>query len=94
MDPKQYYPEFLKVALSRQPCERLIVSPRRQILIEGPLLMFDSGKPIEMFVILFDDLLVVTRKKKALHKKVGNCYKNCPRGFGHKCRPIMVNESE
>ena len=71
MDPKQYYPEFLKVALSRQPCERLIVSPRRQILIEGPLLMFDSGKPIEMFVILFDDLLVVTRKKKALHKKVG-----------------------
>ena len=32
--------------------------------------MFDSGKPIEMFVILFDDLLVVTRKKKALHKKV------------------------
>ena len=70
MDPKQYYPEFLKVALSRQPCERLIVSPRRQILIEGPLLMFDSGKPIEMFVILFDDLLVVTRKKKALHKKV------------------------
>ena len=70
MDPKQYYPEFLKVALSRQPCERLIVSPRRQILIEGPLLMFDSGKPTEMFVILFDDLLVITRKKKSLHKKV------------------------
>lgn len=28
IDPKQYYPEFLKSALSRQPCERLIVSPR------------------------------------------------------------------
>ena len=81
MDPKQYYPEFLKVALSRQPCERLIVSPRRQILIEGPLMMFDAGKPAEMFVILFDDLLIITRKKKALHKKVRshlqlNCHKN------------------
>jgi hypothetical protein len=66
----QYYPEFLKSALSRQPCERLIVSPRRQILIEGPLLLLDSGKPTEMFVILFDDLLIIARKKKALSKKV------------------------
>ena len=57
--------------------------------------MFDSGKPIEMFVILFDDLLVVTRKKKALHKKVSIVIKNVhyPRGFAHKW-PIMVNESE
>jgi hypothetical protein len=60
----------LKSALSRQPCERLIVSPRRQILIEGPLLLLDSGKPTEMFVILFDDLLIIARKKKALSKKV------------------------
>ena len=66
----QYYPEFLKSALSRQPCERLIVSPRRQILIEGPLLLLDAGKPTEMFVILFDDLLIIARKKKALSKKV------------------------
>jgi len=93
IDPKQYYPEFLKSALSRQPCERLIVSPRymkkkiltkqsshsddfifcrRQILIEGQLLLLDSGKPTEMFVILFDDLLLICRKKKALSKKVNN----------------------
>ena len=26
---KQFYPEFLKIALAKQPCERLIVSPRR-----------------------------------------------------------------
>ena len=70
MDPKQFYPEFLKAPLSRQPCERLIVSPRRQILIEGPLMMFDVGKLTEMFVILFDDMLLITRKKKALSKKV------------------------
>ena len=29
MEPKQFYPEFLKTALMKQPCERLIVSPRR-----------------------------------------------------------------
>ena len=70
MDSKQYFPEFLKSALSRQPCERLIVSPRRQILKEGPLHLLDSGKPTEMYLILFDDLLLVTRRKKALSKKV------------------------
>ena len=70
MDGKQYFPEFLKSALSRQPCERLIVSPRRQILQEGPLHLLDSGKPTEMYLILFDDLLIVTRRKKALSKKV------------------------
>ena len=59
-----------KAALSKQPCERLIVSPRRQILMEGPLTLLDSSKPSEMYLILFDDLLIVTRKKKALSKKV------------------------
>ncbi len=39
---KQYVPDFLKTALSRQPCERLIVSPRRQILLEGPLMVRKS----------------------------------------------------
>lgn len=38
--------------------------------MEGPLQLLDSGKPIEMFVILFDDMLLITRRKKALSKKV------------------------
>ena len=59
-----------KAALSKQPCERLIVSPRRQILMEGPLTLLDSGKPSEMYLVLFDDLLIITRRKKALSKKV------------------------
>ena len=42
----------------------------RQILMEGPLQLLDSGKPTEMFVILFDDMLLITRRKKALSKKV------------------------
>jgi hypothetical protein len=42
----------------------------RQILMEGPLQLLDSGKAPEMFVILFDDMLLITRKKKSLTKKV------------------------
>ncbi|RWS31588.1 pleckstriny domain-containing family G member 7-like protein [Leptotrombidium deliense] len=69
LDPKVFIPEFLKGPLSKQPCERLIVSPRRQIIIEGPLHILDSGKPVEMYVVLFDDMLIITRRKKGLHKK-------------------------
>merc|ERR1719266_805920 len=78
MDSKQYFPEFLKSALSKQPCERLIVSPRRQILMEGPLQLLDSGKAPEMFVILFDDMLLITRKKKGLSKKKSSSTENWP----------------
>jgi len=70
LDPKQFVPEFLRPALGRQPCERLIVSPRRQILLEGKLQLMDSGKPQEVYLILFDDLFLLTRRKKALSKKV------------------------
>ncbi len=42
----------------------------RQIMMEGLLQMSESGKPVEMFVILFDDMLLISRRKKALSKKV------------------------
>lgn len=64
--PKQ----FLREVLSKQPCEKLIVSPRRQIVHEGTLSNFDSGKACDMHVILFDDMLLFTRRKKALTKRV------------------------
>ncbi|GIX76265.1 putative regulation of rho protein signal transduction [Caerostris extrusa] len=49
LDPKAFIPDFLKQPLAKQPCERLIVSPRRQIVLEGPLHLLDSGKPSEAF---------------------------------------------
>jgi len=70
MEPKTVVPEFLKIPLAKQPCERLIVSPRRQIVLEGPLTLLDTGRPSDMHVILFDDMLLITRKKKGLGKKV------------------------
>lgn len=38
-------------------------------MLEGPLYVLDSGKCIEMYVFLFDDLLLITRRKKGLGKK-------------------------
>ena len=32
--------------------------------------LLDTGKPQEMWLILFDDLLLIARRKKALSKKV------------------------
>uniref|UniRef100_A0A6B0VFJ4 Putative regulation of rho protein signal transduction n=2 Tax=Ixodes ricinus TaxID=34613 RepID=A0A6B0VFJ4_IXORI len=69
LDPKAFIPEFLKTPLAKQPCERLIVSPRRQIIYEGALQLLDSGKPSEVYVVLFDDMILITRRKKGLHKK-------------------------
>ncbi|XP_076358541.1 uncharacterized protein LOC143251073 [Tachypleus tridentatus] len=84
LDPKAFIPEFLKAPLSKQPCERLIVSPKRQIVLEGPLQLLDSGKPTEMYVVLFDDMLLITRRKKGLHKKKSSITENwassCSRG--------------
>lgn len=70
MEPKIFVPEFLKSFVSKQPCERLIASPRRQVILEGSLTIMDSGKPVEMYVFLFDDLILITRRKKSLGKKV------------------------
>ncbi|GFR09733.1 putative regulation of rho protein signal transduction, partial [Trichonephila clavata] len=67
---------FLKQPLAKQPCERLIVSPRRQIVLEGALQLLDSGKPSEAFVLLFDDMLLITRRKKGLHKKKSSITEN------------------
>ncbi|KAG8199009.1 hypothetical protein JTE90_001806 [Oedothorax gibbosus] len=76
LDPKAFIPDFLKTPLAKQPCERLIVSPRRQIVLEGALQLLDSGKPSEAFVLLFDDMLLITRRKKGLHKKKSSITEN------------------
>ncbi|XP_055343284.1 pleckstrin homology domain-containing family G member 7-like isoform X2 [Paramacrobiotus metropolitanus] len=68
-DPKIYVPEVLKQHLAKQPCEDLILSPRRIIVQEGPLFMIENGKPVEMQVFLFDDMLLLTKKRKGLVKK-------------------------
>lgn len=70
LESKLFYPEVLKSYLSKQPCEKIIVCPRRQVVLEGPLLLIDFGKLIEMYVFLFNDMLLITRRKKIFNKKV------------------------
>ncbi|KPM09865.1 RhoGEF-like protein [Sarcoptes scabiei] len=69
LESKLFYPEVLKSYLSKQPCEKIIVCPRRQVVLEGPLLLIDFGKLIEMYVFLFNDMLLITRRKKIFNKK-------------------------
>jgi hypothetical protein len=84
MEPKLYVPEFLKEVLSKQPCEKLIVSPKRQIVHEGTLSNLDlGGKPSDMHVILFDDMLLMTRRKKGLTKKSSTVCKTNSGGGQH-----------
>ncbi|KAH8877572.1 Pleckstrin homology domain-containing family G member 7 [Schistosoma japonicum] len=69
LEPRVFIPEFLRQSLIRQPCERLIANPKRQLLHEGFLTLNDGTKTIEIFAFLFDDFLLVTRIKKPPKKK-------------------------
>ncbi|XP_064606185.1 uncharacterized protein LOC135471069 [Liolophura sinensis] len=69
LDPKTYIPEFLRSTLLRQPCERLLASPKRQLIFEGPLALVESAKNVEMHLFLFDDILLLTKLKKPARKK-------------------------
>ncbi|KAL0267948.1 UNVERIFIED_CONTAM: hypothetical protein PYX00_010071 [Menopon gallinae] len=89
LDPKIFVPDFLKPALQRQPCDRIIVSPRRQIIIEGQLQILDSGKAQEVFVVLFDDMLLITKRKKGLSKKKSTLSEN----WASSCRSSANTES-
>ncbi|XP_064605260.1 pleckstrin homology domain-containing family G member 7-like isoform X2 [Liolophura sinensis] len=64
LDSKAYIPEFLKSTLIKQPCERLLANPKRQLLHEGPLSMIESGKGIDVHLMLFDDILLLAKIKK------------------------------
>lgn len=91
MEPKTVVPEFLKIPLAKQPCERLIVSPRRQIVLEGPLTLLDTGRPSDMHVILFDDMLLITRKKKGLGKKKSSLGENWSTACNRSCLPADLS---
>ncbi|XP_035716277.1 uncharacterized protein LOC110860427 [Folsomia candida] len=91
MEPKTWVPDFLRVALGRQPCDSIIVSPRRQIIYEGLLQLWDTGKSSECYVILFDDMLLITRRKKGLSKKKSSLTENWQSACG-KSGPVVGGE--
>ncbi|XP_013405668.1 pleckstrin homology domain-containing family G member 7 [Lingula anatina] len=68
-DPKSFIPEFLKSTLSQQPCERLLASPKRHLMYEGPVTLVEQSKGQEMYIFLFDDIFLLTKLKKSHRKK-------------------------
>ncbi|XP_048740548.1 uncharacterized protein LOC125654600 isoform X4 [Ostrea edulis] len=70
LDPRVFIPEYLRSTLSKQPCERLLAAcVDRQLLREGQLALIESTKMIDVYLFLFDDILLLTRLKKSAKKK-------------------------
>ncbi|XP_069141397.1 uncharacterized protein [Argopecten irradians] len=69
LEPRVFIPEYLKNTLLKQPCERLLACPQRQLLHEGQLTLVESTKATEVYLFLFDDILLITRVKKSARKK-------------------------
>lgn len=69
LDPRAFVPDFMKCSLSRQPCERLLASPERSLLHEGYLTLTESAKTVDVYIFLFDDILLITKTKKPQRKK-------------------------
>lgn len=68
-DHRIFIPEYLKSTLLRQPCEKLLGCPTRQLLHEGPLTLVETTKSTDVYLFLFDDILLITRHKKGARKK-------------------------
>ncbi|KAK2157581.1 hypothetical protein LSH36_188g01033 [Paralvinella palmiformis] len=68
LEPRAFIPEFLKSTLMKQPCERLLASPKRQLLYEGPLTLLEINKTVNMYMLLFDDILLLTRIRQPPRK--------------------------
>ncbi|XP_060606668.1 uncharacterized protein LOC132758973 isoform X3 [Ruditapes philippinarum] len=69
LDSRAFIPEYLKPKLSRQPCERLLACPSRQLLHEGAITLTESTKSFDAYMFLFDDILLITKIKKPNRKK-------------------------
>lgn len=73
LDPRVFIPEYLKSTLIKQPCDRLLSAcADRQLLHEGQLTLIESTKMIDIYLFLFDDILLITRMKKSAKKKQQN----------------------
>ncbi|KAL4225951.1 prolactin receptor [Mactra antiquata] len=69
LDSRAFIPEYLKPKLTRQPCERLLACPSRQLIHEGAVTLTESTKSFDAYMFLFDDILLITKTKKPNRKK-------------------------
>lgn len=68
LDPRTYIPECLRASFSSQPCSSLLSCPHRLLLHEGPLTLVQTTKNIDVYLFLFDDMILITKTKRGRKK--------------------------
>ncbi|CAB3986249.1 rho guanine nucleotide exchange factor 26-like isoform X1, partial [Paramuricea clavata] len=68
LDSKSFIPEHLRHVVSHQECGDILASPKRELIYQGPLTLYESAKT-DITAFLFDDMLLLTLTKGA---KKGN----------------------
>ncbi|XP_061195198.1 pleckstrin homology domain-containing family G member 7-like [Saccostrea echinata] len=68
LDPRTYIPECLRSSFSSQPCSSLLSCPHRLLLHEGQLTLIQTTKNVDVYLFLFDDLLLITKTKRGRKK--------------------------
>ncbi|XP_072174279.1 uncharacterized protein [Diadema setosum] len=69
LDSKMVVPDFLKSTVTKKSKDNLLVSTKRTLVHEGPLQIFENGKLVDVYVFLFDDMLLITRRRRSNAKK-------------------------
>ncbi|XP_040200071.1 pleckstrin homology domain-containing family G member 7 isoform X2 [Rana temporaria] len=67
-DKRFFIPEGLKNYFKESNVETMLSSPNRQLLYEGRLTLTESTRLLDVYLLLFDDLLLITKLKRNKRK--------------------------
>ncbi|KAF6022586.1 PLEKHG7 [Bugula neritina] len=89
IDSKAFIPDTLKGLLSVQPTKHILDDKIREITFEGPLLLTEKDRNVDVYVFLFTDFLLFTKVKKKVRGRMSIIEKD---GFYQVLRqPIPVH---
>ncbi|VDN02634.1 unnamed protein product [Thelazia callipaeda] len=91
LEPRTFIPDFLRVALSRQFCENLLVHPRRKLVHEGHLELLENGRTCDCYAFLFNDMFVLTKMKKCTRMRKGTAQQTKPEHYIVQKQPIPLD---
>ncbi|XP_025027441.1 pleckstrin homology domain-containing family G member 7 [Python bivittatus] len=63
-DKRFFVPECLKYMLRNNPCENILSPTKRSLLLEGRLILAESMRFTDVYLFLFDDLLLITKPNR------------------------------
>lgn len=68
--PRAFIPEFLRSSLLHQPCEQFLATENRQLLFEGLVTLNEITKSFDIYLFVFNDVILLTKPKKIHRKKL------------------------